>query len=253
VSIKDLLVEDVLSSKVYVKANSSVSFGTPKEYLEPFVNPILASSEYPSSFRVKVADPVVNAEDSGAYNIAYPRIMIEADLGEMIAGFKSIVGMIMALDLQKPIIKVYSGYNVSSCLNLTIFNADKIFQQEILGDYQRVYAKATEYFQKKAEELVEFKETLTKLQTTFLSEVQLNQLIGKMIRESAKLRLGTTPVLQATKMLDDNSSQYYVRPDGKFTCSKFNVYNSVTQAITNSSDIVDRANKTINVANLILN
>jgi len=252
-SIKDLMVEDVLSSKVYVKPNSSVSFGTPKEYLEPFIEPIQASSDVKSSFRVKVADPVVNAEDSGAMNIAYPRIMVEADLGEMIPGFKSIVGMIMALDLQKPVLKVYSGYNVMSCLNLTIFNADKIYQQEILGDYQRVYAKATEFFNRKADELVEFKETLTKLQTTFLNEVQLNQLIGKMIRESAKLRLGTTPILQATKMLDDNASQYYVRPDGKFTCSKFNVYNAVTQAITNSSDIIDRAHKTINVSNLILN
>lgn len=251
-SIKDLLIEDIISSKVYVKPNSSISFGTPKEYFEPFIEPMLKSS-VDAKFRVKVADPVINAEDSGAYNIAYPRIMVEADLGEMIAGFKSTIGMILALDLQKPIVKVYSGYNVSSCLNLTIFNADKIFQQEILGDYQRVYARATEYFNKKADELIEFKETLSKLQTTFLNEVQLNQLIGKMIRESAKLRLGTTPILQATKMLDDNSSQYYVRPDGKFTCSKFNVYNSVTQAITNSNDIVDRANKTINVANLILN
>ena len=251
-SIKDLLVEDVISSKVYVKPNSSVSFGTPKEYLEPFIEPIM--KEMPEAkFRIKVADPVVNAEDSGAMNIAYPRIMIESDLGEMITGFKSVIGMIVALDLQKPVVKVYSGYNVSACMNLTIFNADKIFQQEILGDYQRVYAKAIEYFQKKAEELVEFKETLIKLQTTFLNEVQLNQLIGKMIRESAKLRLGTTPVLQATKMLDDNASQYYVRPDGKFTCSKFNVYNAVTQAITNSSDIVDRVNKTLNVSNLILN
>jgi hypothetical protein len=251
-SIKDLMIEDIISSKVYVKPNSSVSFGTPKEYLEPFVNPIM--KEAPEAhYRVKVADPVVNAEDSGAMNIAYPRIMIEADLGEMISGFKSIVGMILALDLQKPVIKVYSGYNVSSCLNLTIFNADKIYQQEILGDYQKVYAKAVEFFNKKADELVEFKETLIKLQTAFLSEVQLNQLIGKMIRESAKLRLGTTPILQATKMLDDNASQYYVRPDGKFTCSKFNVYNAVTQSITNSSDIIDRANKTLNVSNLILN
>lgn len=250
-SIKDLSIEDVISSKVYVKPNSSITFGTPKEYIEPFIAPIAKSSNV--SFRVKVADPVINAEESGAMNIAYPRMMIETDLGESIPGFKSIIGMILALDLQKPIIKVYSGYNVSACLNLTIFNADKVFQQEILGDYQRVYAKAEEYFQKKSDELVEFKETLTKLETTFLTEVQLNQLIGKMIRESSKLRLGTTPILQATKMLDDSSSQYYVRPNGKFTCTKFNLYNAITQSITNSNDIIDRANKTLNVTNLILN
>ena len=249
-SIKDLAVEDIMSSKVYVKPNSNISFGTPKEYLEPYME--LFKQEVPQ-FRVKVSDPVINAEDTGARNIAYPRAMIEADLGEMIPGFKSVVGMVYALDLQKPVIKIYSGYNVSSCINLTIFNADKMFQQEILGDYKRVFTKAEEFIQNKEAELIDFKETLTKLQTTFLTEIQLNQLIGKMVRESSKLRLGTTPVLQATKLLDDNGSNYYVRPDGKFTCNKFNVYNAVTQSITNSNDIVDRATKTIQVANLVLN
>jgi len=250
-SIKDLTLDNVLQSKVYVKPNSSISFGTPKEYLEPFVE--LFDKETAPIFRLKVADPVINAEDSGLRNIAYPRVMIEADLGESIEGFKSVVGLVYALDLQKPVVKIYSGYNVQSCINLTIFNTDNLAQQEILGDYKKLYEKASGFIQNKTAEAIEFKETLTKLQTTFLSESQLNQLIGKMIREASKLRLGTTPIMQATKMLDDNSSQYYVRPDGQFSCSKFNVYNAVTHSITNSNDIVDRAIKTIQLSQLILN
>ena len=251
-STKELSLGEVLTSKVYVKPNSSISFGTPKQYLEPFLKPMLdAGDGY--IYRVKVSEPVVNAEDSGAMNIAYPRVMIEADLGEMIEGFRSVVGMVYALDLQKPILKTYSGYNVSSCINLTIFNSDKLYQQEILGEYQKVFDKSREFYESKEKELIDFKETLTKLQTTFLSENTLNQMIGKMVREASKLRLGTTPVIQAAKLLDDNSSQYYVRPDGKFSCSKFNLYNAVTHSISNSSDIVDRALKTIQVSNLILN
>lgn len=250
-SIKDLALADVLSSKVFVKPNSSVSFGTPKDYLEPFVE--LFENKEIDSFRVKVSDPVINAEDTGARNIAYPRVMVEADLGEMIQGFRANVGLVYALDLQKPVVKVYSGYNVSTCMNLTIFNAENIYQQDLLADSKSVYSKAGSFLENKEKELVDFKETLSKLQASFLSESQLNQLIGKMIREASKLRLGTTPVLQATKLLDDNGSNYYVRPDGKFTCSKFNLYNAVTQNITNSNDIVDRALKTVQVSQLILN
>lgn len=252
-SIKELALEDILASKVYVKPNSSISFGTPKQYLEPFVEPIINKTDGNVSMRVKVAEPIVNANESGEMNIAYPRVLVEADLGEMIPGFRSVIGFIYALDLQKPVIKTYSGYNVISCINLTIFNVDKLFQQELLGNPEKVYEKSDEFFVSKEGELVEFKETLGKLQKSFLTEFQLNQYLGKMIREGSKLRLGTTPILQAAKMLDDNSSQYYTKPEGKFTCSKFNLYNAVTQAITNSNDIVDRAQKTIQLSNLILN
>lgn len=250
-SIKELNVDEVLASKVYVKPNSSISFGTPKQYLEPFIEPIIKAGH--TDFRAKVAEPVVNANESGEMNIAYPRVLVETDLGEMIPGFRSVIGLLYALDLQKPVIKVYSGYNVQSCMNLTIFDADKLFQQELLANPEKVYEKSTEFFISKEGELVEFKKTLSKLQTSFLTESELNQLIGKMIREGSKLRLGTTPIVQAAKMLDDNSSQYYVRLQGKFECNKFQVYNAVTQAITNSSDIVDRAQKTIQLSNLILN
>lgn len=250
--VKELSLNDVMESKVYVKPNTSVTFGSPKKYLEPFIEPMLKSNSA-ISFSVKASEPVVNAEEEGKMNIAYPRVLVEANLGNLIDGFDAVIGMLYALDLQKPVIKVYSGFNAKACLNLTIFDSSRLFQQELLNDINKVYARSEEFFQEKENELLTFKNTLTKLQQSELTENTLNELIGKLIRESAKTRLGTTPVLQASKFLDDNGSNYYVRPDGKFSCSKFNVYNAVTQALTNSNDITDRANKTIQLANIILN
>lgn len=245
--IKDLSIEDVMSSKIYVKEGSAVGFRSPREYLGDFVK------EGDGTWRVKVADPVVNEEITGARNIAYPRVMVEAQLGELIPHFEAVVGMVYALDLQKPVIKCYSGFNVRSCINLSIFNTDNMFQQELLGDYEKVISMARKYFLEKEKDVIDFKTRFTKLQESFLTEPQLNELLGRMLRESSRTRLGTTPILGAAKLLDDNTSTYYVRPDGKFTCNKFNVYNAVTQILTNSNDIIDKPNKTIALTKLLLN
>jgi hypothetical protein len=248
--IKDINVTEVIESKVYVKPGSAISFGSPKRYLEPFIEYAEAKAV---SFRVKVADPIINAEEEGRMNIAYPRVMIEANLGNLIEGFDAIVGMMYALDLQKPVVKAYSGFNVQSCLNLTIFNNDRLIQQELLADFTKVYDGVQRFVEEKESEIENFKSTLSKLREEKLSENTFNELVGRLLREGSRTRLGTNPVLQAVKMLDDNSSQYYIRQENKFECSKFNVYNAVTQALTNSNDITDRANKTIQLANIILN
>lgn len=246
--IKDLSIEDILSSKIYVKEGSAVGFKSPGDYLGDFI-----AEAAGANWRVKVADPVVNEEISGARNIAYPRVMVEAQLGELIPHFEAVVGMVYALDLQKPVIKTYSGFNVHSCINLSIFNTDNMFQQELLGDFEKVISMARKYFLEKEKDVIDFKDRFDKLQSSYLTEPQLNELLGKMLRESSKTRLGTTPILGAAKLLDDSSTTYYVRPDGKFTCNKFNVYNAVTQMLTNSNDIIDRPNKTIALTKLLLN
>lgn len=246
--IRDLAINDVLGSKIYVKEGSAVGFKAPTEYIGDFVK-----TGANGDWRVKVADPVVNEETTGARNIAYPRVMVEAQLGELIPGFEAVVGMVYALDLQKPVIKCYSGFNVISCINLSIFNTDNVFQQELLGDFEKVKDVARNYITEKEKDVLDFAQKFDKLESSYLTEPQLNELLGRMLRQSRKTRLGTTPILGAAKLLDDNASKYYIRPDGKFSCSKFNLYNAVTQVLTNSNDIVDRPNKTIQLAKLIMN
>lgn len=245
-----LTMDEVLNSKVYVKPGGSVTFGSPKNYLQPFLD---MTKDKVDNYRIKVADPVINAEQSGTRNIAYPRVMIEAKFGQLIPGFEGVVGLVYALDMQKPVLKTYTGFNVNGCINLCIFNADQVYQQELLGQHQLVYETAGKYIKNKNDEVVDFKETLTKLKETFLNELELNRTLGMLLRGSIGTRLGSTVIIKATKAFDDSSSQYYVKPDGKFLCSKFNIYNAVTQGITDSSDIVDRANKTIQLSKLLLN
>lgn len=245
---------DLLQSKVYVKEGAAIDFKHPKEYVHKFFDVALKHKLDIDAMRIIVNDKVVNAEEDGVRNIAYPRAMIETKMKDVkeLPGFYPVVGMVYALDIQKPIIKVYSGFNVEGCVNLCIFNAEYHHQVELLGDYQSVYIKAENYFSEKQKEVEEFSQTLRTLESEFLEQKELDFYIGLILRKAMKSRLGTTNILKAVKELYNPNSSYYVFNEGTFKCSKFNLYNAITQQITDGNDIIDRARKTIEISKVLV-
>lgn len=252
--VQEINLEDLLTSKVFVKENSAVDFKSPKEYLGRFLDAIQDTKTDIQSYRVVINDPVINAEDTGKRNIAYPRAMVECSMPsfENLPDFHPVVGMVYALDIQKPVIKIYSGFNLKGCINLNIFNAEYVHQVELLGDFQSVYVKAKEYFKNKKKESIEFSKTLTKLRESVLSQDELDYYIGLILRKSMKTRLGTTNVLGALKLLYDPTSKYSVFEGDQFNCNKFKLFNAVTQQITDGSDIIERARKTVELSRILV-
>lgn len=243
-------LEEILTSKIYVKENGALSFLSPNEYLKPFIDIVSPKAQ---SWEVKTSEAVVNKNtEDEVLNISYPRVVVEARLGGSIPGFESVIGLIYALNTQRPIMKIYSGQNVSACTNLTIFNSEFLFQQDLLGNYREVYSKAKDFYDHKVEEIVEFEEVYTRLNNTQLTRQQLNDKMGDMLLKSPRTRLGTTPIVQAAKMLMDSSSAYSVYKGNSFQCSEWNIFNAVTQAL-GSSDITERPTKTVSLAKLFLN
>ena len=247
---------DVLSSKVFVKEDGAINFQTPKTYLEPFIDVV---GDKAQEWRIKTANQVVNAEESGEKNIAYPRIAIEADLGisQVQNGlpnfFSGTVGMLYALDMQKPIVKVYTGLNVRSCLNLTIFNAEHVFQQELLGNYREVYSRASSYMKSIEKREKEYQKIYNDLKVE-LNEEGLNELIGYLVRRGSKDKIGLTPITGAVKLLEAPGTNYSIYDaDNKFHCTKWNVFNSITQVLSGNKDFTDVPTKTISLAKLFLN
>lgn len=244
-------LNDVLGSKTYVREEGAVSYCAPVEYLKPFIDIVDANV---ISWSVKVSEPVSNENpEDHTLNIAYPRVLVESRFGidPNLPGFESVIGLIYALNTRQPIMKVYSGENVSACTNLTIFNPEHVFQQDLLGNYRNVYSKAKEYFDNKKKEIEEFKVIYNQLQNTFLTEEQFHERMGGILVNAVKSRLGTSPVVQAANMMMDNSSQYAVRKGNDFICNEWNIFNAVTQAL-NSTDLVLLPTKTISLAKIFL-
>ena len=242
-------VEELLNSKIFVKENSAVNFKSPKSYLTPFLDIV---GPHATDIRAEIDSPVINAEESGKQNIAYPRVNVEATIGDQMTGFYSVMGFIFALNTSTPVMKVYSGQSVRACLNLTIFNAEDIFEQNLLGNSNEIYNRAQVFFQKKNQQIEEYGKIYKDLTQKMLTPQGLNDLMGKLLLKGTQSRLGTSPVVGAAKLLLDAKTTYYTHPGDDFRCSEWNVYNAVTQNITDKEDAVSKPNKTIELAKIIM-
>lgn len=150
--MQTLTMTDVLDSRTYVRPNTEISFGSPRQLITPFLE-VFGNIDQTV---VKVQSPITNENDDGSLNIAYPRVVVEKTIESIVPDFNSVIGMIYALDTQVPVIKIYSGHNAHACTNLTIFNSGAVFEKTLLNGYQAVYKVANDYLEQKEEEEEEF-------------------------------------------------------------------------------------------------
>ena len=173
----EITLNELTESKIFVKEDSAISFKKPLEYLEPFLE---KTARFNPDYKVTIQNKVTNREDSGIDNTAYGRFMVEAllpkDYDSIQADAQSTIGFIVALDTAKPIMKAFSGKNVYACTNLTIFNADNVFAQDMLGNTKSAYEKIGQFSEKMAEELEQFEKMVEALKGKTYSGSQLDQL-----------------------------------------------------------------------------
>lgn len=241
-----LTLNEVLESKIYVSTTSRIQFSSPKIYIDPFLNAVKSDD-----ITVKVQDPVINKNEDGTENISYPRVGIECKVGNEIVGYDSVIGLIFALNIQNPVIKIYTGQNAHACTNLTIFNASAVAQRSLMNDFMDIYSVAQKYFTEKQREIEQFTETRERLLNQFYNEEELKNELGRLLllttRKNSKLSYGI--IAGASKLIQDQNSQYYVQPGTNI--SKMKLYDAITQNITNSPDILHKPNKTLAVSHLL--
>lgn len=248
--MSEITLNQVLNSKVYVKENSQISFGSPRQYIEPFLEKLKDTG---ATYSVSVSDRVANKEESGTINEAYGRVLIQAKLPTDFCAYDhdSVVGLVYALDTQKPSVKIYSGENAWACTNLSIFGARYIHTVELLQGVSSIYDKALEYVEGVTEQLRKFKEVYERMNEKTYQNSEIDEVTGYLLREGIRNKqLGTSPILSAVRDLDDPKSKYGIR-DGK--TSQWNIYNALTQYITDKVDIADKASKTVMISKLFLN
>lgn len=252
---KELTIQEVLNSKTYIKKNSAMKFSSPSEYINPFIDQL---SHITTDFKCYGILGSVNMNEDGETNEAYSRILVEANMPAIynIEGnndkerLNSKVGFIYALDTQKPVIKTFSGKDVKACLNLTIFNAEHLFSQDLTGNSKLIYNMAKKYAEEMQETNEKFREEMQILINKTYAGSELNEFIGELLRKSLQsAKLGHTPIIQGVKELALSSSPYKLI-DG--TTTGWNLYNAITQHLE-SADIADRSQKTVILSSLFLN
>jgi hypothetical protein len=240
-------IKELFETKAFVK--SGVTFQTPKQILEPFMDKM---SKYTDKFIIKTSEKIVNANEDESINAAFGRVLIQTDFsGDDLDGMYKNVGVVYALDTLKPIVKTYTGTIVSACTNMCIFNADHIFSSNIMEGLGRPLEYITQYLGSMEQVMDNYRKIRLDLTNQIYTENEIQQKLGELLEYSIKNKyLGTTAVVNAAKNLYDNSSMYHI--ENKQTTA-WNLYNSITQYLTDKSDIIDTASKTLLLSKFFIN
>ena len=234
---------------------------------EAYVTPFLdRMSKLTDEFEVQVKLPeqitVTKKEDLNFDNITYNRVWIQAILPDSytVENHAEVIGMVYGIDTRKPIVKFYRGGLNMACCNLCVFNPSMLAVQEFKPE-QAISYKPLDAIMERSYEIQQF---LNKLNTTTFPRRNdwINEQLGKWIRNSMHLKyengitpvkLGAPNVLDAYKLLfEDSKSDYYVKPDTERT-TMFNVYNAFTEVISNkdNKDIISKCEKILLVKDIL--
>lgn len=240
-------VQALLDSKIYVR--NEIHYPLPKTLVSPFLDEV--GYKEGDALRVQVQNEVINQNEDGSVNIAYPRFLVEYTKNAIVFGdtdYHNVFGMLVAMDQQHPQIKVYSGMNVVACTNLCIFQAEHLFVQNLNNPLNSVWNQLSNYVAMEDSKLENYARVHEQLINTYYNNEQLNNKLGYLLRNADKVKLGTSPIVGAVKLLSSNKSPYYVEN----SCSAYNLYNAITQCITDSKDILYKPDKTYGLTKLLV-
>lgn len=241
-------LNDILNSKIFVAEKSAINFLSPRDYINPFID--VVSSLNPT-YEVAVSGVSANKnQENNEINQSFGRVKIEAKLPieYSIEEHDSVIGIVYALDIQKPIMRIYSGRNAWACTNLAIFNAEHLHTVELLQGVGSIYQKASSFTTSITTQIEQFANKVRTMKNIELSQKQTDEVIGNLLRKAiANKTVGTTPIISAAQSLYDKNGKYSMI-DGKTT--EWNIYSAVTQYITDKVDIVDKAFKTVHIGSM---
>ena len=81
------------------------------------------------------------------------------------------------------------------------------------------------------------------------NQEQLKERLGHLLLYAKTAKLGKSPVVQASDLLGDPRSNYYAGADSTL----YNLYNAITQIISDGKDLLYRPDKTMGLTKLLLN
>lgn len=243
-----LELDNILASKRYVNEGSKIQFMHPGDIINPFLD-TLNFDPAADVLEVKTSGEVVNENEDGSKNIAYPRFLLSVNKGHSFSDYDNTFGVIVAMNLGQPIMKVYSGQEAKACTNLCIWNASDVFQQSLNSDINFSIQTVKQFFERKEEQIEEYRQVHQHLVDTYWNRNQLFSKLGELLVRSHKSKLGTGPIVGASRHLQDVKSRYYAMD--KEETSLYNVYNAITQAITDGGDLVGKPHKTLVVGELL--
>ena len=250
----EITLPELLNGKA-TKIKNKDYFPT-EAYVEPFLERM---QKFTNDFRVQVKLPEqVTYTKEGEINledVTYNRVWVQAVMPEEYAfdNHDEVIGMVYGLDCRKPIVKIYRGGLNRACTNLCVFSPSFLNVQDLEPESPINFKCVNNLM----EETSDIKMWLDKLHNTefICNPENINENLGSWVRNSlscsydtgyGKVKLATSTVIDAYKLMFENEESNYFVSQGKNT-DMFNVYNAFTELISNDKgkDIMNKCEKTL--------
>ena len=243
----EITIEKLLEGKsTVIKENQYL---TTKEYVSPFIE---VMKKFTTDFSVQVQLPSQLTITDSKEDITYNRVWVQALLKDNSYGYTETINLVYALDVRKPIYKIFKAYKDRKTGNLYAFNDSWLNVYEL----------------KPKENFIEFDEVIKNLmQLTDDSEIRFKKMkteflssdaedrqkkLGELIEDSmlfetnnkgGKIKIAPAMVLKAYQnVYMDSSSRNYISNTEE--CSVFNYVDAFSSLITeDTKDIVNRFEK----------
>lgn len=174
------------------------------------------------------------------------RVVFDVPFNFRVINFET--GVMYDLTGAKPIIKAYTGTRVRTCLNMCVFSADEVVKNEF-SNWKNIIEWANTKLLSQVDKIAEHERKIHEMKSLrFSSETVLYQLMGEMIAKSFGETHGHQIVVSGYKSLLDRKSAYHINfEDSEEMVKKanfWNVFNAMTDEISNSDKFFDNAEKT---------
>ena len=223
---------------------------TTKEYVSPFIE---VMKKFTTDFSVQVQLPSQLTITDSKEDITYNRVWVQALLKDNSYGYAETINLIYALDVRKPIYKIFKAYKDRKTGNLFAFNSQWINVYELKSseefvDFEPVIKHLLELTDD-SDVLFDKLEKSTVSSDTEKRQQQLGELIEdsmlfEITNKGGKIKIAPQMVLKAYQnVYMDSSSRNYV---GEEECTKLNYLDAFSSLITeDDKDIVNRFEKNL--------
>ena len=215
-------------------------------YVEPFLDRI---QRLTSELRIQTQLPSqITYTEKGELNvedITYNRVLVEAILPDEYKfdndPHRSVIGMVYGIDVRKPVVKFFKGWERMSCTNMCVFSPQLLSCQELESETAIDY-RPLERIIEQTDDTAAWLKKLIGMDFD-CSTQNVNESLGKWIRNCinysydnhyGKVKLACSSPIDAYKLLfEKEDSEYYSGIDSG-SIAMYQVYNAFTQILTDS-------------------